>query len=852
AGRYLVLMPNNPRGGGVSRRIEGEERQELKDLMVKLNVTPGMSLIARTAGIGRNFEELQWDLSYLTQLWNAIEAAAGAQKAPFLILQEGSLVIRAIRDYYQPDIGEILIDTEVVYEQARQFMSHVMPNNVGRVKLYTDPVPLFSRYQIEHQIETAYSRSVQLPSGGAIVIDHTEALVSVDVNSARATKGADIEETALRTNLEAAEEIARQLRLRDLGGLVVIDFIDMENPKSQRDVENTLRDALKHDRARVQMGKLSRFGLLELSRQRLQPSLGESSHIPCPRCHGIGFIRGTESSALHILRIIQEEAMKENTGAVHAQVPVDVATFLLNEKRTELYSTEERLGVSVLLIPNVHLETPHYKIVRLRHEDLNELADAPSYRRVEMPEDDAEANFGQKKPEIKRLEAAVKGITPQQPAPSAPEVPAAPVAKPAVVAEPGLIGRLVGWFKGLAAPEAAPAPVAPVKPAQREERKPRNQSERRQGSNGQRRDRNASQDERRKSSDERRTQETVSEARSEVREPREPRPPREPRQRREREPRAEREQVPARQAEASQDVVRPEGASRQESQRPQQEPRRREKQQADASKQVAENRAQVVPSDEPKAIELVVPASEHAVVQADAAETVERNERRRRRSRRDRRRDEVPAANATAEGAQPVGITVETTLASSEMVQIGAVEPVVAAAEIKVEEAKPEIAAVAVVTAAVAAAPAETVVELPVEIAPVVQVQAEAAVLPVYEQVTTAIAPAVDAPLELAPAVTEVVAEMPRDTAPATVAVMAEPAVFEQVLPVLAPVAKKQLEEPAADLGGLVMVATRAVPAEIAVEAVVVQGKRRSDVLRTTQPSAPSESAQLMQVETRD
>src|SRR5574343_1438336 len=398
AGRYLVLMPNNPRGGGVSRRIEGEERNELRELLAQLETPAGMSLIARTAGIGRSLEELQWDLNYLLQLWTAIQSAAGAQDAPFLIFQEGSLVIRAIRDYFQPDIGEILIDTEEIHAQARQFMSHVMPGNVNRVKLYKDDVPLFSRFQIEHQIETAFSRAVTLPSGGAIVIDHTEALVSVDVNSARATKGADIEDTAFRTNLEAAEEIARQLRLRDLGGLIVIDFIDMESQKNQRDVENRLREVLKHDRARVQIGKISRFGLLELSRQRLQPSLGETSLIPCPRCHGTGFIRGIESSALHILRIIQEEAMKDNTGAIHAQVPVDVASVRLNEKRAEIYAIEARLKVSVVLIPNLHLETPHYKIVRVRHDDLAEVSESPSYRRVEVPEEDAVLPFGQERP----------------------------------------------------------------------------------------------------------------------------------------------------------------------------------------------------------------------------------------------------------------------------------------------------------------------------------------------------------------------------------------------------------------------------------------------------------------------
>ena len=370
AGRYLVLMPNNPRGGGVSRRVEGEERNELRETIGQLDVPQGMSVIARTAGIGRSVEELNWDLAYLMQLWQAIENAAQQQSGAFLIYQESSLVIRAIRDYFHQDIGEILIDTESIYEQARQFMGHVMPGNVNRVKLYKDDVPLFSRFQIEHQIESAFSRAVNLPSGGAVVIDHTEALVAIDVNSARATRGADIEETAFRTNLEAADELARQLRLRDLGGLIVIDFIDMESARNQREVENRLRDALKVDRARVQMGKISRFGLMELSRQRLRPSLGESSHSPCPRCHGTGHIRGTESTALHILRIMQEEAMKENTAAVNAQVPVDVATFLLNEKRVDLQLIEARHRVSVTLIPNMHLETPNYSVTRLRHDDL--------------------------------------------------------------------------------------------------------------------------------------------------------------------------------------------------------------------------------------------------------------------------------------------------------------------------------------------------------------------------------------------------------------------------------------------------------------------------------------------------
>jgi ribonuclease E len=448
AGRYLVLMPNNPRGGGVSRRVEGEDRNELRDLMDKLPVEQGMSIIGRTAGIGRSYEELQWDLNYLLQLWHAIEEAANSQKGAFLIYQEGSLVIRAIRDYFHAEIGEILIDTDAIYEQAQVFMAHVMPDNVGRVKRYQDDVPLFSRFQIEHQIETAFSRQVNLPSGGAIVIDHTEALVSVDVNSARATRGSDIEETAFRTNLEAAEEIARQLRLRDLGGLIVIDFIDMESQRNQREVESRLRDALHHDRARVQMGKISRFGLMELSRQRLRPSLGEGSNITCPRCNGTGHIRGTESTALHILRIIQEEAMKENSAAVHAQVPVDVATFLLNEKRADIHSIEARLKVNVVLIPNIHLETPNYQVERRRHDDLNQEGVLPaSYNLVSTPtnKESPLPETAENKPQ--RSQAAVQNFTPGQPAPMPIAAAETVIKQPEGDGRAGIIDRIMGWFK---------------------------------------------------------------------------------------------------------------------------------------------------------------------------------------------------------------------------------------------------------------------------------------------------------------------------------------------------------------------------------------------------------------------
>lgn len=422
AGRYLVLMPNKSRGGGVSRRIEGDDRQELREAMAQLDTPEGMSIIARTAGIGRTTAELQWDLNYLTQLWKAIDDAAASNSGPLLIYLESSLVIRAIRDYFQPDIGEILVDTDDVFEQAHAFMSVVMPDNMEKIKRYQDDVPLFSRFQIEHQIETAYSRTVSLPSGGSIVIDHTEALVSVDVNSARATRGADIEETAARTNLEAAEEISRQLRLRDLGGLIVIDFIDMESAKAQKDVEQRLKEALHYDRARVQMGKISRFGLMELSRQRLRPALSEGSHIACPRCNGTGHIRDAESAALQVLRVIQEEALKEHTAAIHCQVPVEVAAFLLNEKRPEIIKTETRFKVNIVLIPNKHLETPHYKLERLRHDDPRLEEPKTSYRMAEeaAQELEADTSYGNRAVENPiRQTAAVKSIRPEQPAPMA-------------------------------------------------------------------------------------------------------------------------------------------------------------------------------------------------------------------------------------------------------------------------------------------------------------------------------------------------------------------------------------------------------------------------------------------------
>ena len=472
AGRYVVLMPNNPRGGGVSRRIEGEDRAELKENMDKLEYPAGASIIARTAGIGRSAPELQWDLNYLLKLWTAIDGAGKGGKGAFLIYQESSLVIRAIRDYFNSDIGDILFDTDDVYEQARQFMAHVMPEHEHRVKRYRDDAPLFSRFQIEHQIESAYARTVQLPSGGAIVIDHTEALVSVDVNSARAIKGGDIEETATRTNLEAADEVARQMRLRDLGGLIVIDFIDMEESRNRRDVENRLRDALRQDRARVQFGTISKFGLMEMSRQRLRPALSEGASIPCPRCGGSGHIRDTESSALQILRIIQEESLKDSTASVLCQVPVDVASFLLNEKRSEISKIEMKQRINVLLVPNKTLETPNYKLERLKHDDPRLDNIEASYKMAEEHEDPTTVTRRSQERHNKQ-EPIIKGVLPDAPAPmaqpkpvavapvavKAPPAPPVHVPAPAAPAEKGLFGWIKNLFGMAETPDPAPATV---------------------------------------------------------------------------------------------------------------------------------------------------------------------------------------------------------------------------------------------------------------------------------------------------------------------------------------------------------------------------------------------------------
>src|ERR1700722_3724814 len=471
AGRFLVLMPNNPRAGGVSRRIEGEDRDQMREVMNQLQIPDGMGAIIRTAGVGRTVEELQWDLDNLKTQWEQIDAAAKDRPAPFLVFRESDAVTRAMRDYLSDDIGEVLVDNDAAFQKGQEYMQRFMPAEAQRrLKMYTDDIPLFTRFQIESQIESAYAHKVSLPSGGSIVIDYTEALVSIDINSARATRGSDIETTATNTNLEAADEIARQLRIRDIGGLIVIDFIDMESPKNQREVEDRLRDAMKMDRARIQIGRLSRFGLLEMSRQRLRPSLGESSHIVCPRCVGIGSIRSIESLTLSVLRLIGEELRKDRTSRVIVQVPVDVATYLFNEKREWLRTLEDKSEAELIIVPNENMQTPEYTITRLRDDE----AELPENKQLSylMPTAPVVAEPGTAKDKRPPAEApAVATLLPataaplHAPAPVAVAVEAPPPPAPVeAVSDGGFWGRLKRVFSG----EPAPAPqvvVAAPEPA---------------------------------------------------------------------------------------------------------------------------------------------------------------------------------------------------------------------------------------------------------------------------------------------------------------------------------------------------------------------------------------------------
>src|SRR6185503_8561235 len=475
AGRFIVLMPNNPGAGGVSRRIQGEERDTVRQSLEDLQVPDGMGCIVRTAGIGRTTEELKWDLDYLLRVWEAIKQVVVTRPAPFLIYQEGNAIVRALRDYFSNDIGEILIDNPAIYQEAVEFMERVLPHNIKKLKLYEDTVPLFTRYQIESQIESAYGHKVQLPSGGSIVIDRTEALTAIDINSARSTKGEDIEETALNTNLEAADEVGRQLRIRDLGGLVVVDFIDMGPQRNQREVEDRLRAAVRHDRARNQIGKISRFGLLEMSRQRLRPSLEESTQSVCPRCSGAGNIRSVESLALAVLRLVGEEARKERTAKVIAQLPMDVANYVLNEKRDWVQTLQESNAVQVVLLGNPDLETPNYTLKRVRDDELGLPENAGTSYKLVAPKPDISVAYEEIKKQPKTEEAAVSNVLPSTPAPTPATPPPVveptpqPVARPAA-AQVGIFMRLWAFLFGTGE-KPAPAKEADGGDRQRPQRR---------------------------------------------------------------------------------------------------------------------------------------------------------------------------------------------------------------------------------------------------------------------------------------------------------------------------------------------------------------------------------------------
>jgi ribonuclease E len=908
AGRYVVLMPNNPRGGGVSRRVEGEERNELRDTVAQLDVPQGMSIIARTAGIGRTVEELNWDLGYLLQLWHAVEDAAAPhyeynetveveengnrrnvtrtvttaeptrpdggrnrRVAPsaFLIFEESSLVIRAIRDYFQPDIGEILIDNQAIHDHVKAFMGYVMPANVARIKLYTDDIPLFSRFQIEHQIETAYARQVGLASGGAIVIDHTEALVSVDVNSARATKGQDIEATAFNTNLEAADEIARQLRLRDLGGLVVIDFIDMESAKNQRDVENRLRDALRYDRARVQMGKISRFGLMELSRQRLQTSLGETSHIPCPRCHGVGHIRGIESTALHILRIIQEEAMKENTAAVHAQVPVEVATYLLNEKRSEFQALEARLKVSIVLIPNIHLETPNYTVTRLRHDELNQTGPLPpSYQMMEAPAETETATPGAGPDRPLRSEAVVKGITPSQPAPlpaePAPQ-PAAPASVAAPAPQPSFLQKIFSWFAPKPAAEPTPPTPAPAETGRgrgAEPRRPREQRRDRGGAESPRRSR-GDRPERAERSDRPERTDRPERAERTERTDRGPRPERGERRRAGGEGQPNAPRTPVSPAASEEVQAEEQGGGRGRRQRGQR--RGEDRRQPQTETGVAATELEPVTQSADMATEGVT-AVEPGESSAGSAEGREGRGRRRRGRRGDRGRGEGGEMQAGAAEGESSGTAEGIAEAETVEAEAAAVEAVVAPAETVVavaETVAPATAsavpeAVAQVAASVTTEPVPVVGEIP---PPVQQVAFEAPIAPTEvapAAVETVVEVAVAAVTEPAPAAAEeVAAETVATLAVETAAPLAPGELIERAVDRVEPQSvvdapMPAVAEPPAPVAlpeGMVLIETRSSPtaAPAADEVPVKRGRPRPATA-----GVPVEAEPMRQVETRN
>ncbi|XQW89006.1 ribonuclease E [Aeromonas veronii] len=832
AGSYLVLMPNNPRAGGISRRIEGDERTELKEALSGLTVPEGMGLIVRTAGVGKSPEELEWDLNVLLNHWDSIHKASQERAAPVLIHQESNVIVRAIRDYLRRDVGEILIDNPVIFERAKAHIELVRPDFLNRVKLYKGEVALFNHFQIESQIESAFQREVRLPSGGSIVIDPTEALTSIDINSSRATKGGDIEETALQTNLEAADEIARQLRLRDLGGLIVIDFIDMTPVRHQREVENRLREAVHQDRARIQLGRISRFGLLEMSRQRLRPSLNESSSHICPRCQGQGVIRDNESLALSILRLIEEEAMKDNTEQVHGQVPVDVAAYLLNEKRAAIASLEQRNDVRVYIIPNQHLETPHYEVTRIRQ---NEIPEAASY---ELKTEIAKPVYQPKQAQvIEREQPLLQGFAqPAQPAPVAPQQPAAPVA--AAPAEAGFFSKLIKGITGLFSSDAAPADVkAPAeKPAAREARKDEGQRHQREEGRGRgqrpRRDdnrgnrNNAEAGEKReggnreagenrnrrprKEREPRQEREARGEVRSEQRMEREPRQEREPR-----EPRQERAPRPAREPRAprAEVVVEAVDAVDATAAQPRQEKEQKVAERRERRQLRKQIRVDVAAADTPALPVDEVPAQADVIDSTVGNEQEEQSEGQRRSRRTPRsqriegqRRKRINEDARSQRDEEQQDTTTLTTAAQADIAKAQVEEPVVPVVTI------PSAEAVAAALQASAALTEHVVVEAVAEeaaeqaAAQVEATQADVTASPVVESVAEVVVPAEpEVAVVAAPAVevaaTEVVETAPVvEEAPAvnTPVVEAVPAAVEMpaaVVEVPAPVAAVAVEE---------------------------------------------------------
>ncbi|WP_421345643.1 ribonuclease E [Aeromonas veronii] len=836
AGSYLVLMPNNPRAGGISRRIEGDERTELKEALSGLTVPEGMGLIVRTAGVGKSPEELEWDLNVLLNHWDSIHKASQERAAPVLIHQESNVIVRAIRDYLRRDVGEILIDNPVIFERAKAHIELVRPDFLNRVKLYKGEVALFNHFQIESQIESAFQREVRLPSGGSIVIDPTEALTSIDINSSRATKGGDIEETALQTNLEAADEIARQLRLRDLGGLIVIDFIDMTPVRHQREVENRLREAVHQDRARIQLGRISRFGLLEMSRQRLRPSLNESSSHICPRCQGQGVIRDNESLALSILRLIEEEAMKDNTEQVHGQVPVDVAAYLLNEKRAAIASLEQRNDVRVYIIPNQHLETPHYEVTRIRQ---NEIPEAASY---ELKTEIAKPVYQPKQAQvIEREQPLLQGFAqPTQPAPVAAQQQTAP-AVAAAPAEAGFFSKLIKGITGLFSSDAAPAEVkAPAdKPAAREARKEEGQRHQREEGRGRgqrpRRDdnrgnrNNAEAGEKReggnreagenrnrrprKEREPRQEREARGEVRSEQRmerEPRQEREPREPRQERAprpaREPRAPREPRAEVVVEAVDTVDATAVQPRQEKEQKVAERRERRQLRKQIRVDVAATDTPALPVDE-------VPAQAEVIDATVGNEQEEQSEGQRRSRRTPRsqriegqRRKRINEDARSQRDEEQQDTTTLTTAAQADIAKAQVEEPVVpvvtipsaeaVAAALQASAALTEHVVVETVAeeAAEQAAAQVEATQADVSASPVVNAVAEV-VVPAEPEVAVVAAPAIDVVAAEVVETAPVVEEAPAVNTPVVEAVPAAVEMPADVVEAPAPVAAVAIEE---------------------------------------------------------